>query len=211
MLKPFESFSGVAAPLPQSNVNTDAIIAAPYLRSPSADLAEGLFGRWRRDENGASIPSFVLNREPYRQASILLAGVNFGCGSSREVAVWALLRFGIRCVIAPSFADIFYENAFRNGLLPAIVPQEALDGLMALALGASGAAGATFSVDLAASSLTGPDGVITPIGVPAFRRDAMLRGDDDIAMTLRFDADISAFVNQDRKARPWIHAIENPR
>ena len=121
MPSPFENYQGIAAPLGQVNINTDAIIPATYMRSASANLGAGLFARWRYEENGEPKTDFILNQTPYDRASILIAGANFGCGSSREAAVWALLRFGIRCVIAPSYADIFYENCFRNGLLPALV------------------------------------------------------------------------------------------
>ena len=198
---PFENFSGVAAPLVQANINTDAIIPAPYLRSPSADLSAGLFGRWRYDDSGQEIPGFVLNRAPFRQAKILLGGENFGCGSSREAAAWALARFGIRCVFAPGFADIFRENAFRNGLLAATLPQEAIDHAAALA-----EAGRTsFGVDLAARTLTSEDGRVLTFEVPAFRAEALLRGDDEIAATLRFSDEIRAFAAIDAAARPWIH------
>lgn len=199
---PFENFSGVAAPLMLANINTDAIIPAPYLRSPSADLAAGLFGRWRYDDAGQEIPAFVLNRSAFRQARILLGGENFGCGSSREAAAWALQRFGIRCVLAPSFADIFRENAFRNGLLAATMPHPAIAHAAALAE----AGRATFAVDLAARTLTGEDGRTLYFEVPAFRADALLRGDDEIAATLRFAGEIRAFASADAVARPWIHA-----
>jgi 3-isopropylmalate/(R)-2-methylmalate dehydratase small subunit len=199
---PYANFTGVAAPLDLENVNTDAIIPAPYLRTPDADLAAGLFARWRYDETGDETSDFVLNRAPYRRASLLFAGPNFGCGSSREAAAWALARFGIRCVAAPSFADIFYENAFRNGLLPAIVTPDDLARAIALA------DGAPFAVDLPAQTITGPGGQVTRFAVPAFRREALLAGDDEIETTLRMEADIAAFTAADRRARPWIHALE---
>jgi len=202
---PFENFSGIVAPLPLANINTDAVIPVTYMRSPSADLGAGLFACWRYEENGDPIPNFVLNHEPYGNAEILLAGANFGCGSSREAAVWALLRFGIRCVMAPSFADIFYENAFRNGLLPAIVAQDVIDGALAAALTPGGV---NFTVDLAACVITGPSGIAFPFSIPPKRRDALLRGDDDIATTLRDESNIAAFTASDRLTRPWIYSME---
>jgi 3-isopropylmalate/(R)-2-methylmalate dehydratase small subunit len=187
-------------------MNTDAIIPAPYLRSPSADLAAGLFARLRTDDDGAEVPGFVLNQAPYRAATILLGGPNFGCGSSREAAAWALLRYGIRCVVAPSFADIFYENAFRNGLLPAIIAADGLDA--ALAQAGAQAHGGRFAVDLNSCVLTCPDGRALPFAVPEDRKQALLAGEDDIAVTLRFDADITAFAARDGLDRPWIYNLE---
>lgn len=201
---PFANFAGVAAPILLENINTDAIIPAPYLRTTTADLAAGLFARWRYDEAGAENPDFVLNQPPFRTATLIFAGPNFGCGSSREAAAWALVRFGIRCVVAPSFADIFYENAFRNGLLPAIVAQDDLAAALELA-GAPG--GASFAVDLPAGTISGPAGYVMDFRIPPFRREALLRGDDEIETTLRLDADIARFTAADRLSRPWIHAI----
>lgn len=209
MRMPFTAFRGIAAPLPLANVNTDAIIPATFLRSTKADLAAGLFARWRFDEAGNEIPDFVLNQPAFRNARILLAGPNFGCGSSREAAAWALVRSGFRCVVAPSFADIFYENAFRNGLLAALVSPDDLARAVAMAQAAQ--EGATFAVDLPAATLTGPDGSVLPFSVPDFRRDALLRGDDEIATTLRCADDIAGFVARDRLARPWIHQMEERR
>src|SRR5262245_5993078 len=131
MTPPFQDFSGIAARLPASNVNTDAIIPAPWLRTAHADFGRGLFARWRYDDAGNEVPTFVLNQEAFRRAQILVADANFGCGSSREAAAWALLQFGIRCVLAPSFADIFYENAFRNGLLVGRIERAVLADLVA--------------------------------------------------------------------------------
>lgn len=208
MPAPFKNFSGIAAPLPQANINTDAVIPATYMRSPSSDLGAGLFARWRYQESGEPIAEFILNREPFKHATILLAGPNFGCGSSREAAVWALLRFGIRCVVAPSFADIFYENSFRNGLLPAVVTQAVFDEALAQAVGH---AGEVFCVDLGAAEISLPSGARMAFSIPPMRRDAMLRGDDDIATTLRRESDIAAFTEADRKARPWIYSMEAAR
>jgi 3-isopropylmalate/(R)-2-methylmalate dehydratase small subunit len=208
MRTPFLRFQGIAAPLPLANINTDAIIPSAFLRSESADLARGLFARWRFDETGAERPDFVLNRAPFRRASILLTGENFGCGSSREAAVWALQRFGILCVAAPSFADIFYENAFRNGLLPAIVAPDRLAALVGAA--EADPESARIDVDLARQTLV-PSGR-APVGfcVPAFRREALLRGEDEIATTLREAARIEAFVTTDRARRGWAYRAIAP-
>lgn len=202
-MTPFVAFTGVAAPLPLANVNTDAIIPSAYLRSLHADLARGLFAGWRFDDDGRERPGFVLNRAPFRSAQILLAGPNFGCGSSREAAVWALARFGIRAVFAPSFADIFYENAFRNGLLAAVIDPEALG--QATAAVETDPANARFTVDLEAGRLVGPRGEEWRFHVPPSRRDALLRGDDEIALTLRYDRDISAFEVADAARRRWCY------
>jgi 3-isopropylmalate dehydratase small subunit len=206
MPTPYTNFAGFAAPLPLANINTDVIIPAPYLRTADADLASGLFARWRYDEDGTEQPNFVLNREPFRRASILFAGPNFGCGSSREAAAWALVRFGIRCVAAPSFADIFYENAFRNGLLPAVVAPPDLQAAVALAEGDP--ASALFTVDLSGETITAPNGHRICFAIPIFRREALLRGDDEIATTLRYETDIATFMARDRAARPWIHSLK---
>lgn len=201
--KPFENFRGVAAPLPLKNINTDAIIPAPYLRTASADMAAGLFARWRYDDQGREVPDFVLNRLPFRSAEILLGGENFGCGSSREAAAWALAGFGMKAVFAPSFADIFYENAFRNGLLAGKMAQADIDHAVSLA--SNDPAKASFALDLGARTLTGADGRALGFEVPAFRAEALIRGDDDIATTLRFEGEIAAFRARDMAARPWIH------
>ncbi len=196
-------FQGIAAPLPLANIDTDAVIPSAFLRSASTDLARGLFARWRYDDSGAERSEFVLNRPPFRRASILLAGENFGCGSSREAAVWALKRFGILCVVAPSFADIFYENAFRNGLLPAIVDPDALATLVTAA--ESDPAQALLDVDLENCVLVRGNAARIAFRVPAFRRASLLRGDDEIAATLRHAAEIEAFVQADRARCGWLY------
>lgn len=207
MPSPFENYQGIAAPLGQVNINTDAIIPATYMRSASANLGAGLFARWRYEENGEPKTDFILNQTPYDRASILIAGANFGCGSSREAAVWALLRFGIRCVIAPSYADIFYENCFRNGLLPALVSPADLE----IALTQSKVPhGGDFFIDLKRSRIFLPQGEEIEFSIPPMRRDALLRGDDDIATTLRHEEALANFNLKDRQARPWIYAMENP-
>jgi 3-isopropylmalate dehydratase small subunit len=208
MKSPFRRFAGIAAPLPLANINTDAIIPSAFLRSESSDLAHGLFARWRFDDAGAERPDFVLNRAPFRHAAILLAGENFGCGSSREAAIWALRRFGIRCVAAPSFADIFYENAFRNGLLAAIVGAGDIAALVASI--ESAPADAQVEVDLENGAIVRGNAVRIAFGVPAFRREALLRGDDEIASTLRHAKDIAAFAAADRARRAWLHRAIAP-
>ena len=201
--QPFVNFSGIVAPLPRQNINTDAIIPAPYLRTADADLGAGLFALWRYDDSGNANPNFILNRPGFKHSTILLGGENFGCGSSREAAAWALVRFGIKAVFAPSFADIFYENAFRNGLLAGLLSPQGLTKLVA-SIGED-AARAEFSVDLSSMRLTGCDGQTVSFAVPDFRREALLRGDDDIATTLNHSDDIHAFVKADRVQRPWIY------
>lgn len=208
MKAPFKPFRGIAAPLPVANINTDAIIPSAFLRSESADLARGLFGRWRFDESGAERPDFVLNRPPFRCAEILFAGENFGCGSSREAAVWALQRFGIRCVAAPSFADIFLENALRNGLLAATIGAADLAGIAA-ALQANPEE-AWVDVDLERQTLTRGNTLRIAFAIPEFRREALMRGDDDIAVTLRHAASIEAHLAADRARRPWLHRAITP-
>lgn len=209
-MEPFKNFAGIAAPLPQVNIDTDAVIPSPWLRSVRADLARGLFARWRYRDDGSEEPGFVLNREPYRAASILLAGENFGCGSSREAAVWALLRYGIRCVAAASFADIFYENAFRNGLLAAIVDQADMDRMVATA--STAGVLPVFDVDLIAGTLTGPDGQAIAFRVPENRRQQLLRGQDHIALALEHEGEIAAFEQRHRREFPQLYrALENDR
>ena len=201
--RPFVNFSGIAAPLPLNNINTDAIIPAQYLRTSNADLAHGLFACWRYKDDDAEIPDFILNRPGFRNAKIILGGENFGCGSSREAAVWALVRFGIKAVFAPSFADIFYENAFRNGLLAGIVTRD--DLACALSLMGNDSMHSGFYVDLVAGTLTGRDCKALHFFVPTFRRDALMRGDDDITATLRLENYIETFMADDRIRRPWIY------
>jgi 3-isopropylmalate/(R)-2-methylmalate dehydratase small subunit len=208
MKTPYCRFRGIAAPLPIVDINTDAIIPSAFLRSESSDLARGLFGHWRFDETGNE-RDFILNRAPFKRAQILLAGENFGCGSSREAAVWALQRFGIRCVAAPSFADIFYENAFRNGLLAAVVAPADLAAMIAAI---DEYPENTFvDVDLESRTMARGNGARIIFEVPAFRHEALLRGDDEITATMRHSADISAFVAGDRVRQPWIHRAIAPQ
>lgn len=201
MREPFRTLRGVAAPLPVANINTDAIIPSEHLRSPDADLARGLFGRLRFDESGAERPGFVLNRPKFRGARILVAGANFGCGSSREAAVWALQRFGIGCVVAPSFADIFYENAMRNGLLAAVVDAD-FAARLASALETDEP---TVDVDLASSRIVHGNRESAQFTIDAFRREALMRGDDEIALTLRHAGEIAAHHERMVAARGWMN------
>jgi 3-isopropylmalate/(R)-2-methylmalate dehydratase small subunit len=191
------------AVLPRSNINTDAIIPSPWLRFANADLGKGLFGGLRYAEDGTERPEFVLNQPAFRSAKILLAGENFGCGSSREAAVWALSQFGIRCVLAPSFADIFYENAFRNGVLAGRIEPAAFEALQHATPGQANHA--LFRVDLAARTITAPGGASYSIQIPAARADALIRGQDEIAMTMTLEADIDVYYAEAQAAQPWLY------
>ena len=202
-MTPFVQLTGVMAAMPLANINTDAIIPSAWLRSVTADLAAGLFAGYRFDEAGRERPDFVLNRPPFRTARILLADENFGCGSSREAAVWALDRFGIRCVLAPSFADIFYENAFRNGLLAGKLDPATYAALLTEI--DRHADNPVFTVDLPSTTITGPDGIARRFAVPASRAEALIRGDDEIESTLRHAGDIAAFHRAARTTRNWLY------
>lgn len=201
-MEPFTTVTGIAAPMMMPNINTDAMSPMAAGRSTSADLGAMLFANWRYNLDGTEIPEFVLNRPPFRHSKIIVGGANFGCGSSRERAVWALMRFGIRCVIAPSFADIFRENAFQNGLLPV-----AIDAGDCTALGAEleHTAQPLVTVDLERCEVREPGGRVLSFAVPAERRMALLQGLDEIDVILRMDADIEAFQRADREQRPWIY------
>ncbi len=200
----FTTLTGVAAPLPMVNVDTDAIIPKQFLKTVKrTGLGVHLFNDLRFDETGAERPDFVLNKAPYREAKILIAFDNFGCGSSREHAPWALMDFGIRSVVAPSFADIFYNNCFKNGLLPVTLPK---DVVVRLAEAAGRGANATFSIDLEAQEITDPDGNAVPFEVDPFRRQCLLNGLDDIGLTLRKAGSIDAFEQAQRAGRPWLYA-----
>ena len=199
----FTTLRGVAAPLPMINVDTDKIIPKQFLKTiKRSGLGKNLFDEMRYDDNGDEIPDFVLNKPAYRSASILVTGENFGCGSSREHAPWALLDFGIRCVIAPSFADIFYNNCFKNGILPIILPQEQVDLLMD---DANRGANAMVTVDLAKQEITGPDGGMVRFDIDPFRKQCLLDGLDDIDLTLAKSDSIDSFEARQRAAQPWLH------
>jgi 3-isopropylmalate/(R)-2-methylmalate dehydratase small subunit len=202
-MEKFTTLTGVAAVMPAENINTDAIIPVRWIVNFGMDLGEGLFGGWRYDAAGKARGDFILNQPAYRQSRILIAGRNFGCGSSREEAVWALLGFGIRCVIAPSFGDIFFENAFKNSLLPIVMDPA---DIAAILRDPVFAASPNLSVDLPAGRVRVPGGT-TEIGftVEASRRTALLMGLDHIDLTLIHAPEIAAFQASDRSRRPWIY------
>ena len=201
-MQAFTNLSGIAAPLPLSNVDTDKIIPARFLKTiKRSGLGTHLFDTLRYDANGAERPDFVLNREPYRNAEILIAHENFGCGSSREHAPWALLDFGIRCVIAPDFADIFYGNCFKNGVLPITLSRELCDLLMAdAAMGGN----ARFTVDLERQVIVRPNGETISFEIDPHRRHMLLHGLDEIGQTLQHDAGITAFEARRQHEQPWM-------
>jgi 3-isopropylmalate/(R)-2-methylmalate dehydratase small subunit len=201
-MEPFTVVTGVAAPMMMPDINTDAITPMAAGRSTSVDLGRMLFNNWRYHLDGSEIAEFVLNREPFRRAQILVAGANFGCGSSRERAVWALMKFGFRCVIAPSFADIFRENAYQNGLLPLVMSPEDC-----AAIGASleHAENPRLTVDLQRGVVKTLDGREIAFTVPPERRTALLEGLAEIDVITRVQDDIDRFQRADRAARPWLH------
>lgn len=203
-MKPFTTLTGVAAPLPKANVDTDQIIPARFLKTIArTGLGRSLFANFRYDEKGNENPDFVLNQEPYRQAEILIAFENFGCGSSREHAPWALLDFGIRCVIAPDFADIFHNNSFKNGILPVKLPREICAALMEDAkLGGN----ARITVDLERQVVVRPSGEEIPFEVDPFRKHLLLNGLDDIGQTMQHKPAIDDFEARQRAAQPWLYA-----
>ena len=197
----FTALTGVAAPLPIINIDTDMIIPKQYLKTiKRTGLGSALFSEMRYSQDGKELPDFVLNKPAYRKAQILVTGQNFGCGSSREHAPWALLDFGIRCVIAPSFADIFYNNCFKNGILPIVLPQDDIDKLMD---DASRGANAVVSVDLEKQEIRGPDGGMIKFDVDAFRKQCLLNGWDDIGLTMRHEKSIDDFEAKRRASQPW--------
>ncbi|WP_167082974.1 3-isopropylmalate dehydratase small subunit [Rhizomicrobium palustre] len=201
-MEAFSHLSGVAAPLPMINVDTDMIIPKQFLKTiKRTGLGAALFHEMRTLPDGSPNPDFVLNKPAYQNAKILIAGANFGCGSSREHAPWALLDFGIRCVIAPSFADIFFNNCFKNGILPITLPQSEIDKLLD---DASRGANAIVSVDLEKQEIHGPDGGTIKFDVDPFRRQCLLNGWDDIGLTLRHEKDISSFEETRKLSAPWL-------
>ncbi len=197
----FTTLTGVAAPLPIVNIDTDMIIPKQFLKTiERTGLARGLFFELRFNEDGSEKPDFVLNQPAWRKAQIIVAGDNFGCGSSREHAPWALLDYGIRCVISTSFADIFYNNCFKNGILPIRVPQADLDKLMD---DANRGSNATLTVDLAAQEIRGPDGGVVTFDIDPFRKHCLLEGLDDIGLTLQKADAITAYEAKTAGSRPW--------
>jgi len=200
----FTKLSGVAAPMPRTNVDTDAIIPKQYLKTiKRTGLKAGLFYEWRTNQDGSEKPDFVLNKPAYKNAKILVAGANFGCGSSREHAPWALLDFGIRCVIAPSFGDIFFNNCFKNGMLPIALPQADVDKLMQ---DAEKGANAVVSIDLEKQEITRPDGGVVKFDIDPFRKYCLLNGFDDIGLTLRQKEKIDTYEAERRRSMPWLDA-----
>jgi 3-isopropylmalate/(R)-2-methylmalate dehydratase small subunit len=200
-MEKFNKLTGIAAPLPMINVDTDKVLPAVYLKTiKRTGLGKVLFDEIRYRPDGSENPDFVLNQAPYRAAQILVAGDNFGCGSSREHAPWALLDFGIRCVIAPSFADIFYNNCFKNGLLPITLPQETVDVLME---DAKKGANAVLTIDLETQTISRPDGEKVSFDIEPFRKHCLLHGLDDIALTEQKSEAIRAYEEQGRLSRPW--------
>ena len=197
----FDKLTGVAAPLPMINVDTDMIIPKQFLKTiKRTGLGGALFHEMRTREDGSQNPDFVLNQPTYKKAQILVTGENFGCGSSREHAPWALLDFGIKCVIAPSFADIFYNNCLKNGILPIALPQADVDKLMD---DAERGSNAVISVDLEKQELRGPDGGCIKFEIDPFRKQCLLNGWDDIGLTLRHETEITDFEAKRKREMPW--------
>jgi 3-isopropylmalate/(R)-2-methylmalate dehydratase small subunit len=197
----FTTLTGIAAPLPMINVDTDMIIPKQYLKTiKRTGLGKGLFAELRYDEKGAALPDFVLHKPPYTEAKILITGENFGCGSSREHAPWALLDFGFRCIIAPSFADIFYNNCFKNGILPITLPQTEIDKLID---DAGRGANATLTIDLPSQEIRGPDGGTVKFEIDAFRKHCLINGLDDIGLTMEKKSSIDAYEARAKQERAW--------
>ena len=200
-MEKFTKLEGVAAPLKIVNVDTDMIIPKQYLKTlKRTGLAKGLFSELRYKDDGSDNPDFVLNKPAYRKAKILVAGDNFGCGSSREHAPWALMDFGIRCVISTQFGDIFYNNCFKNGVLPIKVSKEDLAKLFD---DADRGANATLSIDLAAQEIRGPDGGVVKFEIDEFRKHCLLNGLDDVGLTMVKKDKIASYEDKTKASRPW--------
>ncbi|MFD1340963.1 3-isopropylmalate dehydratase small subunit [Litorisediminicola beolgyonensis] len=198
----FETLTGIAAPMPLVNIDTDMIIPKQFLKTIKREgLGVNLFDEMRYDDNGNEIPDFVLNKPQYREAEILVAGDNFGCGSSREHAPWALKDFGIKAIVAPSYADIFYNNCFKNGILPIVLPSEEVDILMK---DAEKGQNARMTVDLEAQTVTSSDGQVFSFEVDSFKKHCLLEGLDDIGLTLAKVDAIDSFESQASQSRPWV-------
>ena len=201
-MRKFETLTGVAAPLNIVNIDTDMIIPKQFLKTiRRTGLGKSLFFEMRYTQDGQELPDFVLNRPAYRKAEVLVAGDNFGCGSSREHAPWALLDFGIRCVISTSFADIFYNNCFKNGILPIVVSP---DNLKKLLDDAERGANATLTIDLPRQEIRGPDGGTLKFDIDPFRKHCLLNGLDDIGLTMAKAASIDSFEKQQAAAQSWL-------
>jgi 3-isopropylmalate/(R)-2-methylmalate dehydratase small subunit len=205
MPKPFSKLSAIAAPIMRSNIDTDVIIRIERLVGVSVrgTLGKWAFGSLRYLPDGSENPEFILNREPYRHAEILITGPNFGCGSSREGAVWSLHEMGMRAVIGSSFGDIFFANCFQNGILPIVIEKEIVDGLAAEVEHSQGAG--YVGIDLEEQTITSPSGKRHRFEIDPRRRAGLLRGLDEIALTLQLGAEIRGFQAADRLERPWIH------
>ena len=202
-MQKFDHLTGPAAPLAMANIDTDQIIPKQFLKTVEREgLAKGLFYDFRYDLDGRLKPDFVLNQPAYKGVSILIAGDNFGCGSSREHAPWALMDFGVRCVISSSFADIFFNNCFSNGLLPVVVKPDELHALMAEARGGNH----VFSVDLESQTVTAPSGQVVRFEIDAGRKEKMLKGLDAIGETLQHESAIDRFEEKRRMTRAWSAA-----
>jgi 3-isopropylmalate/(R)-2-methylmalate dehydratase small subunit len=201
-MEKFTKLQGIAAPMPLVNIDTDMIIPKVFLKSiKRTGFGVNLFDEMRYNRDGTEIPDFVLNKPQYRNAEILVAGDNFGCGSSREHAPWAIADFGIKCVISTSFADIFFNNCFKNGILPIVLPQEQVDVLMK---DAEKGENARMTVDLEAQEITTSDGEVISFDVDAFKKHCLLEGLDDIGLTMEKAASIDTFEAQASAARPWV-------
>ncbi len=201
-MEKFTKIQGIAAPMPLVNIDTDMIIPKVFLKSiQRTGFGKHLFDEMRYNRDGTEIEDFVLNKPQYRNAEILIAGDNFGCGSSREHAPWAIADFGIKCIVSTSFADIFFNNSFKNGILPIVLPQEQVDILMA---DAEKGANARMTVDLEAQEITTSDGVVITFDVDPFKKHCLLNGLDDIGLTMEKADAIKTFEEQASQARPWV-------
>lgn len=201
-MTPFTTLSGIAAPMPLVNIDTDMIIPKQFLKTiHRSGLGKNLFDEMRYTADGSENPDFVLNKPAWREAQIIVAGDNFGCGSSREHAPWALLDYGIRCVISTSFADIFYNNCFKNGILPIVLPEPAVAALMR---DAENGANARLTVDLEAQTVTGADGTAYPFEMDPHRKHCLLNGLDDIGLTMEKAPAIDAYEARIAQSQPWV-------
>jgi 3-isopropylmalate/(R)-2-methylmalate dehydratase small subunit len=205
-MQPFTTLTGVAAPLLRDDINTDQICPVLPLRVLDPDYAAQLFVRMRKRPDGSDNPDFVLNDPRYRGACILVAGRNFGCGSARESAAWAVAAFGIRCIVARSFAELFRNNAIRNGILPVVLPDAAMTAFEASVVAVGGAQ--PFTVDLAGQRIVCPDGATIAFAIDAADRATLLQGLDEIGLTLQNAADIAAWERRCRETQPWLQSME---
>ncbi len=203
-MEKYSIVTGPAVAMLRDNIDTDAIIPVPYMISAMRpNYGKGLFGNWRYVRDFEERPDFILNRPAYRKAKVLIGGTNFGCGSSREMAVWALHEFGFRCVIAPSFGEIFFNNCFKSEFLPVVLPAEIVARFAAEADKAAGMK--NFTVDLPKQTIAAPSGESVAFEINAERKEILLQGLDEIGLTLRHEAAIAGFQQRDRAARPWVY------